>query len=87
MEDINQYKGRVRAFLSTWITRDTFGDDDHLFEKGHVNSMMAIDLVLFVESEFSVTVTNEDLSIANFKSVNSIAEFVDKKVNRVEYES
>jgi methoxymalonate biosynthesis acyl carrier protein len=36
-------------------------------------------LVLFVESEFSITVEDEDLEITNFNTVKAIAEFITRK--------
>ena len=44
-----------------------------------MNSLMAMQLVLFVEKEFGVSVDNDDLDLANFRSVNRVAEFVQRK--------
>ena len=75
----NEVKGKIRTFLSKHIKSEDFNDDDHLFEKGYVNSLMAMELVLFVESEFSMQVGNKDLSLDNFKSVDTIAQLIESK--------
>ena len=54
-------------------------DDEDLFASGLVNSLFAMQLVLFVEKEFSIKVENQDLDIANFKSVNAITGFIQSK--------
>jgi acyl carrier protein len=78
------YKAAIRGFLAKHVRVDKLTDDDHLFEKGYVNSLMAIELVLFAESEYSLKVENEDLNLDNFGSVNAIADFIDRKVNHRE---
>ncbi len=79
---MNEYKDKIRSFLSKYIQDNDFQDDDHLFEKGYVNSLLAIEMVMFVENEFSIKVGNEDLSLDNFKSVNAIAQLIDRKVQK-----
>ena len=77
---MNEYKDKIRSVLSKYIQDNDFQDDDHIFEKGYVNSLLAIEMVMFVENEFSIKVGNEDLSLDNFKSVNAIAQLIDRKV-------
>ena len=71
-------KDKARAFLTQHI-RDEFPDDLDLFTSGALNSLFALQLVVFVEKEFQITVENEDLDLRNFDGVNSIAEFVTRK--------
>jgi acyl carrier protein len=46
---------------------------------GFVNSLFAMQLVLFVEKEFDVRVENDDLDLENFRSANAIVRFVERK--------
>ena len=75
------YKKKVRTFLSTFIQHNNFKDDDHLFEKGYVSSLMAMELVVFLESEFSIQIGNDDLKLENFKSVTAICSLIENKLN------
>ena len=77
---MNAYKEQIRSFLSQHIRENGFQDDDDLFGKGYVNSLFAMELVLFVEREFALTVENTDLDPDNFRSVNAIAALIDRKV-------
>ncbi|HEX2058860.1 MAG TPA: phosphopantetheine-binding protein [Actinomycetota bacterium] len=56
------------------------GDDDDMFATGYVNSMFAMQLVQFVESEFGITVESDDLELDNFRTVSAIASFVERKM-------
>jgi acyl carrier protein len=75
----NQTKERIRDFLSRFVRNQQLSDDDDIFASGFVNSMMAMQLVMFVEKEFSFTVEDEDLEMSNFRSVNAIASLVERK--------
>ena len=73
---MNQHKARIRAFLLQHIRDNGFTDDDDLFRGGYLNSLFALELVLFVEKEFSLSIGSEDLNLDNFRSVSAIAGLV-----------
>jgi acyl carrier protein len=75
-EDI---KARTKAFMAKHFQNYELQEEDDIFALGFVNSLFAMQLVLFVEKEFSMVVEDEDLSIDNFKSVNAIANLVRSK--------
>jgi methoxymalonate biosynthesis acyl carrier protein len=70
---------KIRQFLSRYYKGGNFGDEDDIFALGFVNSMLAMQLILFVEKEFLLTVENDDLDLDNFRSVASIIRFVTRK--------
>ena len=80
--DINE---RVRDFIeSNLIAFDddlTIDDDDNIFESGFVDSSVAMQLVIFVEEEFSIQVTDDDLDLINFSTINRIVQFINRKNN------
>jgi methoxymalonate biosynthesis acyl carrier protein len=67
---------RVRRFLTMHVRRDRFEDATDVFTGGFVNSLFALQLVLFVEREFGLSVDNADLTLANFNSIDSITKYV-----------
>ncbi|MBW4434630.1 MAG: acyl carrier protein [Pelatocladus maniniholoensis HA4357-MV3] len=77
MEDI---KLKIRQFIAQYSGDYDLQDDDNIFSLSFVNSMFAIQLVLFIEKEFQFTVENEDLEFDNFKSINSIYNLLQKKM-------
>ncbi|ALR99839.1 D-alanyl carrier protein [Enterococcus silesiacus] len=74
-----QNKEKIRGFLTNFITNYDLADDENIFEKGLVSSLFAMQLVMFLEKEFSISISNEELDIDNFKDVNSIVNLVDSK--------
>jgi len=78
MKDV-PVKQRIREFIERHIRQRNFDDDVDIFALGFVNSMFAMQLVLFVEGDFGIKVEDEDLEIDNFKSVNAIGELVERK--------
>jgi methoxymalonate biosynthesis acyl carrier protein len=74
-----EIRTKVREFISQFIRAHEFKNDDDIFALGFVNSLFAMQLVLFVENEFGLTVENDDLDLDNFRSVNAISGLVERK--------
>jgi acyl carrier protein len=55
------------------------GDHDDLLETGVVDSVGVLDLVAHLETAFQITIVDEDLVPDNFRSVASLAAFVQAK--------
>ena len=72
-------RSRIRAYFDTAIV-ESINDDEDIFEGRYVDSMFALQLVTFVEEEFSIVVEREDLDIQNFVSVSAITSFVESKL-------
>ncbi|SCW49996.1 Acyl carrier protein [Paenibacillus tianmuensis] len=75
-----EVKETIRKFLSRYVGDKPFDDADNIFEKGYVNSLFFMQLVLFIEKQFQITIENEDLAMGNFQDVNSIAAFVNSRL-------
>lgn len=76
MEDV---KVKIKAFLGRYFRKHELQDDEDIFSLGFVNSLFAMQLVMFLEKEFGIRVENEDLDLNNFKTVNTICELIKKK--------
>lgn len=79
--DHHDCMSRIKEFLGQFISNTDIDPDDNLFASGLVNSLFAMQLVLYVEKEFDVQMSNEDLDFENFKSLNAIIGFIDRKKN------
>jgi len=73
---------RIRSFLAGHVRKKEFTDEDDLFRGGYLNSLFALELVLFVEKEFSLTIGSDDLNLDNFRTVNALAALVERKTGR-----
>ncbi len=67
---------QILGFLHSRFPQVEIGEDEDIFQIGFVNSLFAMELVMFVEKTFSVTVPNDELRIDNFRSVASMSELV-----------
>jgi methoxymalonate biosynthesis acyl carrier protein len=65
----------VLRFLET-KTKVRWEVDQDLFESGVVSSMFAMELVVYLEKTFGVTVLGADLQLANFRTVRAMANLV-----------
>jgi len=72
-------KIKIKEFLTRFFRNHDLADDEDIFSLGFVNSLLAMQLVMFVEKEFNVTIENDDLDLDNFRSVNAIADLVQRK--------
>ncbi|HKV25963.1 MAG TPA: acyl carrier protein [Candidatus Acidoferrum sp.] len=54
--------------------------DDNLLEGGVLDSLGILDLVAFIEREFQVVLSDEELLPENFESISHITAFIRNKV-------
>jgi methoxymalonate biosynthesis acyl carrier protein len=59
-------------------TRFSWTEDRDIFASGAVNSLFAMELVVFVEQRFGVRIIGPDLTLDNFRSVRAMATLVDR---------
>ena len=75
----------VRTQIRTYfgkVIAESIGDGDDIFALGLVNSLFAMQLLAFIESEFSIVAEREDLNIHNFSSIAALSAFVEAKLDR-----
>ncbi|MBH8554259.1 acyl carrier protein [Nostocaceae cyanobacterium CENA357] len=70
---------QIKAFLSKFFGNHDLQPDEDIFSLGFVNSMFAMQLVLFVEQQFQISIDNEDLDFENFRTINAITKLVERK--------
>ncbi|ARV60172.1 D-alanyl carrier protein [Nostocales cyanobacterium HT-58-2] len=76
MEEI---QAKIKEFLSRFFRNHDLRLDEDIFALGFVNSMFAMQLVLFIEQEFQITIKNEDLDFANFRTINAMTRLIESK--------
>jgi methoxymalonate biosynthesis acyl carrier protein len=76
---MNDVETRVKTFLSRFFRQHDLQPDEDIFALGFVNSLLAMQLVNFVEKEFGITIEDEDLDLDNFRSLRSIDALVARK--------
>lgn len=76
---MEQHKESIKAFLTRYFRNHELEDNKDIFAQGFVNSLFAMQLVLFVEQEFGIAIENDDLDFDNFRTINAIAQLVERK--------
>lgn len=81
-----EQREKIRKFIEeNLIQYDedvVFTDEDNIFAKGFVNSLFAMKLLNYIESEFSIIVESDEMELSNFTSVNQIMNYLNKKLNK-----
>jgi acyl carrier protein len=55
------------------------GDQDHLLQRGVIDSMGVMELIAFLRSEFGIEVADEDITEQNLGTLADIARYVTTK--------
>ena len=78
-----EYKQEIRKFI---VENFLFGsenglkDDTSFLDEGIMDSTGALELVTFLEEEFSITVEDEELIPENLDSINNVAAYLLRKI-------
>jgi len=75
-QDLRQF---IESKAITKREKLDFGDEDNFFALGIVSSLFAMQLVTYIEKAYHVTFEDDDLDLSNFRSIETIVRFVDKK--------
>lgn len=68
----------VMAFLKGKNPEAELDYETEIFKSGIVNSLFALELVMFVEKEFHIKLKHKDIRLENFTTINRIAALVDR---------
>jgi methoxymalonate biosynthesis acyl carrier protein len=77
---VENIKGDVRLFLAKYIGSRKLDDNENIFQSLHLNSLFAMQLVMYIEKQIGFQLSSNDLDIENFKSISAIARFVEGKM-------
>lgn len=73
----------IREFILTQFPlarRKKIEDNDALLDSGIIDSMGVLEVTTFLESEFEITLTEDEMVSDNFQSIATLAEFVQSKI-------
>ena len=69
---------QVLGFIRGRYPDARISESDDIFQLGFINSLFAMELVMFIEKQFAITIPNAELRIDNFRSATSMSELVDR---------
>lgn len=77
--DVEQIESVITAYLRGVLGTTDLGPADNIFSLGLVNSMFALELVMYLEKHFELEIEDEDLEIRYFQSAREMARLVGRK--------
>ncbi len=81
---MSEAKDKIRAFV---VENFLFGSDENLedntsfLDEGIIDSTGILEMVSFLEEEFSITVDDEELIPENLDSINNVTAYLERKIN------
>jgi methoxymalonate biosynthesis acyl carrier protein len=75
----DEIRQKTKAFMAIHFKNYDLQDEDDIFSLGFVNSLFAMQLVMFVEKEFQLKVQDDDLLIDNFRTINAVLDLVQRR--------
>jgi acyl carrier protein len=67
----------IIALFQNQLSVEVTDVDSDLVGEGLMDSFMLVDLIMFLEQEYNISIDFEGLEIENFRSVSSITKFVE----------
>jgi acyl carrier protein len=75
---MDEHRARIRGLIGEHADGAVPADTDDIFATGYVNSLFAIQLVLWIERTYGLAINGTDLDIANFRTINDIGRLIDR---------
>lgn len=72
----NTTSTQLLDFISGRFPNAAIENDQDIFSLGFINSLFAMELVMFIEKAFSITISNKELRIDNFRTVDAMTDLV-----------
>ncbi len=69
----------LREFFADAFGDRPLADDDDIFAMGFGNSLLAMQLVEFLETTFAIEIDGDDLEMENFRTIAAVAALVGRK--------
>lgn len=73
---------KIMDFFKEKGIADNIAADTDLFKGKYINSLFALEMVMYLESTFKIKLKNKDINEENFKTVNNIAALVERMGGR-----
>lgn len=71
----------IREFIRGRYPTAEVRDSDDIFSLGYINSLFAMELVVFIERTYGIQIPNEELSLDNFRTIRNMAVVVERQLS------
>ena len=81
MNITEQVKNYILTNILMGSSDGSLDPDESFLQRGILNSTGVLELVGFLEENFRITCTDEEITPENLDSLNSVAAYVERKLN------
>ena len=82
--DIQNIKPQIRQYIAQNLLFSSNGfkysDNASFLEEGIVDSLGIMDLTMYIQESYGVTISDAELTPDNFDSVNKVAQYIQHKL-------
>jgi acyl carrier protein len=82
--DIQNIKTQIRQYIAQNLLFSSNGfkysDNASFLEEGIVDSLGIMDLTMYIQESYGVTISDAELTPDNFDSVNKVAQYIQHKL-------
>jgi len=79
---MNEFKARIKEFIMTEVNPDRnlveIDDDEPLVDSEIIDSLGILKIMAFLDEEFGIDLSAEQIKLENFKNVTSICSLIEK---------
>lgn len=79
-----EFKEQIRNFILKELCQDgnikSLADDDPLIEEGIIDSMSTLTLLAYLDENYGILLSEEELNPKNFDTLQSICDLVEQKL-------
>ena len=68
----------VEKYIAKLTNEHEIDHAQNLFESGFLSSLDVLDLLSFVENTYNITVSDDDLEVENFGSIDNMVKYIEK---------
>jgi acyl carrier protein len=76
-------QGQLKSFITKQFPlarKRNVGIDDRLLGEGIIDSLGVLDIVGYLETEFRISIADDDLTPENFETIGRLTAFVERKL-------
>jgi methoxymalonate biosynthesis acyl carrier protein len=67
---------QILGFITSRFPQAGVTESEDIFSLGYISSLFAMELVMFIEKAFAITIPNDELRIDNFRTAESMTGLV-----------
>jgi len=76
---MNSLSDGIQDFLENKLLLEGIDKDTALIDGGYIDSIQILDLAMFIEETYEVTLDADDMVVENFASINAIVNYMSQK--------